>query len=110
MGKLGDLANRLQPIFVSVDPERDAPEKLAQYTAFFDPRIVALTGSPELIRHAANNFKVRYQKHFEPGAAPDKYSVDHSAGMYLLGPDETLPGQARLPPRRPRKRQSGLKY
>ena len=100
MGKLGNLANRLQPIFVSVDPERDTPEKLAQYTAFFDPRIVALTGSPELVRHAANNFKVRYEKHFEPGAAPDKYSVDHSAGMYLLGPDGRYLGKFayRTPP------------
>ncbi|MEN6584568.1 MAG: SCO family protein [Sulfuricella sp.] len=100
MGKLGNLADRLQPIFVSVDPERDTPEKLRQYTAFFDPRIVALTGSPELVRHAANNFKVRYEKHLEPGTAPDKYSVDHSAGMYLLGPDGRYLGKFayRTPP------------
>lgn len=93
MNKLGKQADRLQPIFVSVDPERDTPEKLREYTAFFHPRIIGLTGSPELVRHAANNFKVRYERHLEPGAAADKYSVDHSAGMYLLGPDGSYLGK-----------------
>ena len=87
MNKLGNRAERLQPIFVTVDPERDTPEKLSQYTVFFHPRIIGLTGSPELVRRVADNFKVLYKKHLEPGAAADRYSVDHSAGMYLLGPD-----------------------
>src|SRR5574340_415655 len=87
MDKLGKRSERLQPLFVSVDPERDTPEVLARYTAFFNPRIIGLTGSPELVRRVADHFKVRYEKHWEPGAAKDQYSVDHSAGMYLLGPD-----------------------
>jgi protein SCO1/2 len=87
MEKLGKQAERLQPLFITVDPERDTPEVLRRYTAFFHPRIIGLTGSPELVRRVADHFKVRYEKHLEPGAAPDKYSVDHSAGMYLLGPD-----------------------
>lgn len=87
MNKLGKQAERLQPIFVTVDPARDTPKKLGQYTEFFHPRIIGLTGSPELVRRVADNFKVRYEKHLEPGAAADKYSMDHSAGMYLLGPD-----------------------
>jgi protein SCO1/2 len=87
MEKLGKQAERLQPLFVSVDPERDTPELLRRYTAFFHPRIIGLTGSPELVRQVADHFKVRYEKHWEPGAEKDKYSVDHSAGMYLLGPD-----------------------
>jgi protein SCO1/2 len=87
MGKLGKQADRLQPLFVTVDPERDTPEVLRRYTAFFHPRIIGLSGSPELVRRVADHFKVRYEKHWEPGAAKDKYSVDHSAGMYLLGPD-----------------------
>jgi protein SCO1/2 len=82
---LGDDAARLQPIFVSVDPERDKPETLKTYTEFFDPRILGLTGSPELVRRVADHFKVRYEKVREPGSS--NYSVDHSAGMYLLGPD-----------------------
>jgi protein SCO1/2 len=87
MDKLGERSARLQGIFVTVDPERDTPEVLKRYTEFFHPAIIGLTGSPELVRRAADNFKVRYEKYREPGAAPDKYSVDHSAGMYLLGPD-----------------------
>lgn len=87
MEKLGDRAAQLQPLFVTVDPERDTPEVLRGYTAYFHPRIIGLTGSPELVRRVADHFKVRYEKHWEPGAGKDKYSVDHSAGMYLLGPD-----------------------
>lgn len=85
--KLGSLGERLQPLFVTVDPERDTPEVLRRYTEFFDSRIIGLSGSKELVRRVADHFKVRFDKHLEPGAEPDKYSVDHSAGMYLLGPD-----------------------
>jgi len=85
--RLGDQAAGLQAIFVSVDPERDTPAILREYTAHFDPRILGLTATPELVRSAADRFKVRYEKVFEPGAPADRYSVDHSAGMYLLGPD-----------------------
>lgn len=84
---LGPKAERLQALFVSVDPERDTAEVLKSYTGFFDARILGLTGSPELVRRAADHFKVRYEKAREPGAAPGQYSVDHSAGTYLLGPD-----------------------
>jgi protein SCO1 len=83
---LGADAARLQPIFVSVDPERDTLEVLRSYTGFFDQRILGATATPELVRRAADNFKVRYEKVQEPGAAPMQYAVDHSAGMYLLGP------------------------
>lgn len=84
---LNEKATRLQPIFVSVDPERDTPEKLKTYTAFFDPRILGLTGSPELVRRAAQNYKVRYARVYPSGGDKAYYAVDHSAGMYLLGPD-----------------------
>lgn len=83
---LGTDAARLQPIFVSVDPERDTLDVLRAYTGFFDTRILGATAAPELVRRAADNFKVRYEKVSEPGAAPQQYAVDHSAGMYLLGP------------------------
>lgn len=85
--RLGDNAARLQAIFVSVDPERDTPQTLKTYAAHFDARILGLTGTPELVRSAAARFKVRYEKVREPGAPAGQYSVDHSAGMYLLGPD-----------------------
>ena len=83
--QLGDQAERLQPIFITVDPERDTAKVLKTYTEFFDPRIIGLTGSPALVRRAADNFKIRYAKVQEPGAV--NYAMDHSAGMILLGPD-----------------------
>ena len=83
--QLGDRAARVQAIFISVDPERDTGKVLKTYTEFFDPRILGLTGSPALVRRAADNFKIRYAKVREPGN--DNYAVDHSAGMILLGPD-----------------------
>jgi protein SCO1/2 len=82
---LGDQADRLQPIFITIDPERDTAKVLKTYTEFFDPRIIGLTGSPALVRRAADNFKIRYAKVSEPGAK--NYAMDHSAGMILLGPD-----------------------
>ena len=85
--QLGPLAARVKPIFISVDPARDTLQVLRAYTAFFDSRIIGMTGSPALVSHAASNFKVRYQKVYAQDAPPDRYAVDHSAGMYLLGPD-----------------------
>jgi protein SCO1/2 len=85
--ELGADAERLQAIFITVDPERDSGPILKTYTDFFDPRIIGLTGSPALVRRAADNFKIRYAKVREPGSQPDHYAVDHSAGMILLGPD-----------------------
>ena len=84
---LGPLTRRLRPIFISLDPERDTFEVLRNYTAFFDPRIIGMTGSPALVSHAASNFKVRYQK---VPKGDGNYAVDHSAGMYLLGPDASF--------------------
>ena len=83
--QLGEEAERVQPMFITVDPERDTGKVLQTYTEFFDPRILGLTGSPALVRRAADNFRIRYAKVREPGA--ENYAVDHSAGMILLGPD-----------------------
>ncbi|MDX9994065.1 MAG: SCO family protein [Rhodocyclaceae bacterium] len=85
--ELGPQAQRLRPIFISVDPERDTLQVLREYTAFFDPRIIGMTGSPALVSRAAQNFKVRYQKVAKESGDMANYAVDHSAGMYLLGPD-----------------------
>lgn len=81
---LGDKAARLQPIFITVDPERDTAAMLNEYAAAFHPAIIGLSGSAELVRRAADTFRVRYEKVREPGAAPGIYSMDHSTGMYLL--------------------------
>ena len=81
---LGDNAARLQPILVTVDPERDTGAILLEYTRAFDPRILGLTGSPELVRRAADNFRFKYEQVREPGAAPSVYTMNHTAGMVLL--------------------------
>ena len=84
---LGEDAQRVQAIFISVDPDRDTPQQLATYTDFFDKRIIGLTGSPALVQAAARNFKVRYEKVVKENQDPRNYAVDHSAGLYLLGPE-----------------------
>ena len=84
---LGEDAQRVQAIFISVDPDRDTPQQLTTYTDFFDKRIIGLTGSPALIQAAARNFKVRYEKVSKENQDPRNYAVDHSAGLYLLGPE-----------------------
>ncbi len=84
---LGEKSAQLQAIFITVDPERDSAQVLREYTSAFDLRILGLRGSEELIRRAAIEFKVRYEKVRDPNAPPGSYTVDHSAGMILLGPD-----------------------
>ena len=87
MAALGERAKNVQPIFISVDPERDTGPVLDAYTRNFDERIIGLTGKLELVRWAANNFNVKFEKVREPGAAANIYTMDHTAGMFLLGPD-----------------------
>lgn len=88
----GDL-EKVQTLFVSVDPERDTPEHLAEYARFFHPSIVGLTGAPEAVAQAAQPFGVVYARHQVSGASG--YVVDHSALTYLVAPDGHL--AARLP-------------
>ncbi len=84
---LGERAEAVQPLFITVDPQRDTPEVLRRYTSYFHSRIIGLTGSPALIARAAEHFRVRCERVQDPGAPADAYHVDHTAGMYLLGPD-----------------------
>jgi protein SCO1 len=78
-------AARLQPIFVTVDPERDTPAVVKQFTAAFDPRFVGLTGSPEAIARVADAYLIPYAK--REGATPGSYLVDHGRQAYLMAPD-----------------------
>ena len=88
--RLGPRAARLQPLFVSVDPERDTLPVLREYTAAFDRRILGLTGPLPLVERAAQSFKVRFEKVPSPGGDPKAYTVDHTAAMFLVGPDGQL--------------------
>jgi protein SCO1/2 len=78
---LGPDGDRLQGIFVTVDPERDTPEVLAAYMANFDPSFLALRGSPEQLAAVAKDFKIYYKK--VEGKTPTSYTMDHSAGSYV---------------------------
>jgi protein SCO1 len=86
LDKLGAKADRLQPLFITVDPKRDTPPVVKQYAAAFGPRIIGLTGSAEQIAAAAKAYRVYYAEH-RTGTGPDDYSMDHSSVLYLMGPD-----------------------
>ncbi|CAM3761500.1 Protein SCO1/2 [Paracidovorax anthurii] len=81
---LGADGDRLQGLFVTVDPERDTPEVLKAYMANFDPTFLALRGTPEQLAAVAKDFKIYYKK--VPGKTPTSYTMDHSAGSYVYDP------------------------
>jgi protein SCO1/2 len=80
-----DLAARIVPMFISIDPGRDTPQAVGQFAGAFGPELVGLTGSPAQIAVAAKDFAVYYQK--RPGANPGNYLMDHSRAAYLMDPD-----------------------
>ena len=79
-----DRAARVQPIFITVDPARDTPPVLREFTANFHPRLIGLTGTPAQVKAAADAFKVFYEK--APATADGAYMVNHSTVTYLFGP------------------------
>src|SRR5690606_16870230 len=80
--RLGDDGERLQPLFITVDPERDTPEVIRAYLDNFDPSFVGLRGSLEQLADAARAFKAFYAK--VPTASGDSYTMDHSSGLYFF--------------------------
>lgn len=85
---LGRDGERVQPIFITVDPERDTVDVLADYAPAFHPRMMGLTGSADEIAAVAKSFHVYYAR--AKGAAdtpPDEYLMDHSLLIFLMGPD-----------------------
>jgi len=87
---LGPQGDKLQGIFVSVDPERDTPEVLKAYMANFDPGFLALRPSMDQLPEVAKAFKVFYKK--VEGPTPTSYTLEHSAGSYVFDPQ----GRVRL--------------
>ena len=79
--QLGADAQKLQGIFITVDPERDTPEVLKAYMALFDPGFLALRGSIEQTQAVAKHFKVHFKK--VEGKTPTSYTMDHSAASYV---------------------------
>jgi cytochrome oxidase Cu insertion factor (SCO1/SenC/PrrC family) len=96
---LGPEARNIQPIFITVDPERDTGV-LKDYVAAFHPSFIGLTGSPDEIREIANSYKAFYAR--VPGERSGDYSIDHAGVIYLMGrggeylgfmPPQTSPGK-----------------
>jgi protein SCO1/2 len=84
---LGADADRIQPLFITVDPARDTLPRLREYVGYFHPRLLGLTGPETMIARVAGNFRVRYEKVASTDSRPDRYAVDHTASLFLLGPD-----------------------
>ena len=87
LDKLGAEADSVQPLFITVDPERDTAQHLAEYVPMFHPRLIGLTGSAEAIRKAADAYKVYYAKVDPPKEDSGHYTVDHTAFIYLMDRD-----------------------
>ena len=88
MQKLGPLADQVQVLFITLDPERDTQELLANYVPAFDKRFLGLRGTPEQTAKTAKEFKVFYSK--VPGTDPGSYTIDHTAGSYVFDRDGRL--------------------
>jgi len=87
---LGPDGDKVQGVFITVDPARDTPEVLKGYVSSFDPGFVALRGTPEQTAATAKDFKVYFAK--VPGKSEGSYSVDHTAGAFVFD----TKGQVRL--------------
>ncbi|MEH6566639.1 MAG: SCO family protein [Halopseudomonas sp.] len=86
MDNLGEQASQLQPLFITLDPQRDTPARLAEYSRFFDPRILGLSGSPMQVRDAASAFGVYFRKvPMDTG-----YTLDHTTTLFLVSPQGTV--------------------
>ena len=83
MDLLGAKADKVQPVFISVDPERDTPKVLKSFMENFHPRMIGLTGSSEQVAAVAKIYRLYYAK----ASDEDDYLIDHQAFIYLMGPD-----------------------
>ncbi len=85
--QLGPLADKVQPLFITVDPDRDSPELMADYVGSFDPRFIGLRGTAEQTAAVAAAFRVTYVVR---KLGHDAYAIDHSSYIYLMNPDGAL--------------------
>ena len=86
LDKLGPKAQRITPLFITIDPERDTPSQLASYVKSFHRRLVGLTGTPAEIDAVAKAYRVYVKKVADPKSTAG-YTMDHSAIIYVMGPD-----------------------
>jgi cytochrome oxidase Cu insertion factor (SCO1/SenC/PrrC family) len=81
--ELGAAGGEVQPLFISVDPERDTVSMLAGYVALLHPRLIGLTGTAAQVRAVADEYKAYYAKYSPPGGG--EYLIDHTGFSYLMG-------------------------
>jgi cytochrome oxidase Cu insertion factor (SCO1/SenC/PrrC family) len=98
--KLGPAGDGVQPLFITVDPEKDTPEQLKRHVALFHPRMIGLTGSAREIRRVADAYKIYYAR-TEPRKRDDR-GIDHAGFIFLIGKDGRYLGF--LPPGTPAER------
>lgn len=86
MDLLGDRADRVAPLFITVDPARDTVPVMAEFVSAFHPGLVGLTGTESQVAEATQNFRVYYER-MDDAAAPDGYLMAHAGHLYLMRPD-----------------------
>lgn len=86
MDRLGPKADRVVPVFITVDPKRDTPAVVKDFAAAFSPRVVGLTGDADALAKAARAYRVYFAER-RTGAGPNDYTMDHSSILYLMGPN-----------------------
>jgi len=84
---IGPAAERVVPVFITVDPERDTPEQLNMYVRHFHPSLVGLTGSAEQLAAVTKAFRVYYAKVKNEDSADGDYEMEHTSNVYLMGPN-----------------------
>ncbi|MDD5274284.1 MAG: SCO family protein [Methylovulum sp.] len=88
MKQLGSDADKVQVLFITLDPERDTQALLAQFVPSFNPKFIGLYGTPAQITETAKEYHLFFSK--QPGNSPDNYTLDHSVGTYIYDPSGKL--------------------
>ena len=89
LDQLGPAGDAITPVFITIDPARDTPAKMAEYVKSFHPRLIGLTGSPAEVAAAIKTYRV-YAKMVPDEKRPSDYTMDHSSVVYLMGPQGDL--------------------
>lgn len=88
LAKMGTAARAIQPLFITIDPERDTVDTLKKYVPMFGDRLIGLTGTPDQVKTAADAYKVYYARAQDESASD--YTMDHSSYIYFMSPDDEL--------------------
>ena len=91
LGELGPVGERITPVFVTLDPERDTSKAVADYVAFFSPRFIGLTPNAEQLERLAKEWRVTYQR--VEVKDRDSYLIDHTASIFLVDPSGSIVGK-----------------